>query len=81
MLSPKFQVALFEVEEYNTHSICVTYKFKNEDKPKTKELFKIGGTFPATKSICFENRTGGADLLIHYNDKVQLLKGLPTQIA
>ena len=48
----------------------MTYKFKNEDKATTKELFKIGGTFPSTKSIVFENRAGGIDLLIHYSDKV-----------
>jgi hypothetical protein len=80
-MSPNFSVATFQIEEYNPHAICMTYKFKNEKKSTTKELFKIGSTFPATKSIVFENRAGGIDLLIHYSDKVQLMRGLPTQIA
>lgn len=70
MLSPNFSVQNFEIEEFNPHPICMTYKFKNEDKGTTKELFKIGGTFPSTKSIVFENRAGGIDLLLHYSDKV-----------
>lgn len=77
MLSPNFQVATFEIVEFNPHSICITYKFRNENKSTTKELFKIGDTFPSCKSILFENRIGGVDLLIHYNDKVQLMRGLP----
>lgn len=47
----------------------------------TKELFKIGTSFPATKSITFDNKIGGVDLLIHYSDKARLLPGLPNQIA
>lgn len=47
----------------------------------TKELFKVGSSFPSTKSITFENKNGNVDLMIHYTDEANLLKGLPNQIA
>lgn len=66
MLSPNFQVANFQVEEYNTQPIGITYKFKGTDKVKESELFKVGTSFPSTKSITFENKTGDLELLVHY---------------
>ena len=81
MLKPSFQTP-YEIEEFNPHSVQISYKFVGKEKVITKEIFSIGATFPATKSITFENCLGGADVLIHYDDKsTKLLPGLPTQIS
>jgi len=81
MLSPNFQVANFQVEEYNTQPISISYKFKDSDKVVTKELFKTGSTFPSTKSVTFEKKQGNVDLMVHYSDNAELMEGLPNQIA
>jgi len=83
MLSPNYQVAGFEVEEYNQTPISISYKFKGAEDAKvvTKELFKQGTSFPSTKSITFDKKAGNASLMIHYADGVQLMEGLPTQIS
>lgn len=81
MLSPNFGVSQFEVEEYNEHPICIQYQFTGAEKVTEKELFKVGSTFPLTKTITFENKLGGANLLIKYLDDATTLKGLPIQIS
>jgi heat shock protein 4 len=81
MLSPNFQVANFEVEEYNVQPIAISYKFQGTEKVVTKELFTVGSSFPSTKSITFENKTGNLDLMVHYADNAVLMKGLPNQIS
>ena len=47
----------------------------------TKDLFPVGSSFPSTKTITFDNKKGGMDLLIHYTQGTALLPGLPTQVA
>lgn len=47
----------------------------------TKELFPLGSQFPSTKSITFDNKKGGMDLLVHYSPTVTLVSGLPVQVA
>jgi hypothetical protein len=47
----------------------------------TKELFKVGSSFPSTKTITFDNKLGNLDLIVHYSDKAELIEGLPGQIA
>jgi hypothetical protein len=81
MLSPNFQVANFQVEEHNLEPIAISYKFKGTEKVVTKELFKVGSSFPSTKTITFDNKTGDLDLIVHYSDKATLSEGVPTQIA
>lgn len=81
MLSANFQTATFEVEEYNAQPISISYKFKETDKVVTKDLFKVATSFPSVKSITFDNKTGGLDLMVHYSQDAQLMSGLPTQIA
>ena len=81
MLSPNFQTAAYEMEEFNAQPISITYRFKDADKVVTKEIFKVGSTFPSTKSVTFENKMGNADLLIQYSQDSKLFEGLPTQIA
>jgi len=81
MLSPNFQTAGFEVEEYNQQPIAISYKFKDSEKVVTKELFKIGSSFPSTKSITFEKKLGNVELMVHYADAATLEAGLPNQIA
>ena len=56
MLSPNYQVSGFEVEENNQQPISISYKFKGTEKVVTKELFKVGTSFPSTKSITFEKK-------------------------
>jgi len=83
MLSPLFKVADFEVQEYNSLPVSITYNFGQdaEKKSVTKELFPVGSNFPSTKTITFENKKGGMDLTVHYSNGVQLLPGLPQTIA
>lgn len=69
------------MEEYNSQPICITYKPKGGDTPKTNVIFKTGSNFPSTKSVTFDNKTGGYDLMIHYADDAQLLEGHPKQIS
>jgi len=81
MLSPNFQTAGFEVEEFNQQPISISYKFKDSEKVVTKELFKVGSSFPSTKSITFEKKLGNVELMVHYADGAKLEAGLPNQIA
>ena len=81
MLSPNFQTAQFQVEECNTNPVSITYKFNGTDKVVTKELFKVGSSFPSTKSVTFDNKKGGANLMVHYSEGAAIMEGLPTQIA
>ena len=81
MLSPNFQVANFEVVEYNTEPISISYKFHGSEKSVTKDLFVKGSSFPSTKSVTFDNKAGGVDLMVHYGDAAQVMEGLPKQIA
>lgn len=81
MLNSNFQTAQFEIEEFNKLPISISYKLKDHKNVSTKELFCIGSNFPASKSLTFENKLGGCDLLIHYSDKAHILNGLPNQIA
>lgn len=81
MLSPLFKVADYEVQEYNSYPVSISYQFVNqggEAKVITKDLFPLGSTFPSTKSITFDNKKGGMDLLVHYANGVPMLPGLPT---
>lgn len=80
-LSPNFQVAAFEVEEYNADPISISYKFKGTEKVVTKELFLTGSNFPSTKSITFDNKNGNLDLMVHYSEGAALMTGIPNQIA
>jgi heat shock protein 4 len=68
------------IEDFNQIPIMISYQFANS-KVITKELFGVGTTFPSTKSITFENKAGGMQLLVHYHEKFKLLQGLPNQIA
>lgn len=82
IISPTYNVAAFNVEDYNALPISITYAFN--DKPeagKTMELFPAGSSFPVTKSLSFQNKLGGMNLMIHYREGVNLLPGLPTQLA
>ena len=82
MLSPMFKVSDYEVQEYNLYPISITYQFApaegEQAKVVTKELFHLGSSYPSTKTITFDHKKGGMDLLVHYSQGVQLLQGLPT---
>lgn len=77
MLSPLFKVADYEVQEYNEYPVSISYSFAAPDgeQPKiiTKELFPLGSSFPSTKTITFDNKKGGFDLLVHYSQGTPLL--------
>lgn len=85
MLSPMFKVADYEVQEYNLYPVSISYQFTQagdqQAKVSTKELFPLGSQFPSTKSITFDNKKGGMDLLVHYSQGVNLVQGLPQQVA
>ena len=81
MLSPNFQTAAFEMEEYNAQPVCITYKQKGTEAVKTNVIFKKGSNFPSTKSVTFDNKTGGYDLMVHYADDAELMEGIPKQIS
>lgn len=81
MLSPNFQVANFQIEEYNQEPIGITYRFKNTEKIVNKEIFKNGSSFPSTKSITFDNKLGNLDLMIGYTQDASLPEGIPKDIA
>jgi hypothetical protein len=63
----------------------ITYSFPSSEgeqaKTVTKELFPIGSSFPSTKTITFDNKKGGLDLLVHYSDGAEILSGLPREVA
>jgi heat shock protein 4 len=85
MLSPLFKVADYEVQEYNSLPVSITYSFPSSEgeqaKTVTKELFPIGSSFPSTKTITFDNKKGGLDLLVHYSEGAEILPGLPREVA
>ena len=41
MLSPLFKVADYEIQEYNSLPVSITYKFDKTDKEAIKELFPM----------------------------------------
>ena len=71
MLSPLFKVSDYEVQEYNLYPVSITYQFApaEGEQPKVviKEIFPLGSSFPSTKTITFDNKKGGMDLLVHYS--------------
>jgi heat shock protein 4 len=69
MLSPLFKVADFEVQEYNSLPVSITYQFTSDPEKKviTKELFPVGSHFPSTKTITFDNKKGGMELIVRYS--------------
>jgi len=86
MLSPLFKVADYEVQEYNSLPVSITYSFPpavEGEQPKaiTKELFPVGSSFPSTKTITFDNKKGGLNLLVHYSENADILPGLPREVS
>ena len=69
------------MEEWNSQPVSITYKPKGTDAVKTNVLFKKGSNFPSTKSVTFDNKTGGYDLMVHYADDAEIMDGVPKQIA
>ena len=41
----------------------------------------MGSHFPSTKTITFDNKKGGMDLIVKYSPGAAVLPGLPTDIA
>jgi hypothetical protein len=44
---------------------------------KESDIFKIASSFPSTKTVKFENKLGGVELLLKYDDYASILPGLP----
>lgn len=78
-------MAGFAVEDYNALPVSITYNFTDkaeaEQKSKTMEIFPTGTSFPVTKSLSFKNKLGNMNLLLHYTEGCDLMKGLPLQLA
>jgi len=70
MLSPNFRVQNFEVEEYNPLNVQIQYKFSSQENAVSKEsdIFKVASSFPSTKTVKFDNKLGGVDLLLRYDE-------------
>jgi heat shock 70kDa protein 4 len=85
MLSPNFKVSDYEVQEFNNLPVSISYSFvsqaEEQSKVVVKELFPLGSSFPSTKTITFDNKKGGMDLLVHYTQGTPLLAGVPAQVA
>lgn len=82
MLSPQYKVSDYEVQEYNSLPVSITYQFNDgQAKEVTKELFPVGSSFPSTKTITFDNKKSGMNLLVHYSPGAPILQGIPLQIA
>jgi hypothetical protein len=47
----------------------------------TKELFPEGSHFPSTKTISYDLKNGGMELIVKYSPTTELIQGLPTDIA
>ena len=57
MLSPLFKVADFEIEDYNSVPIKISYNVdKAEGEMKEMVLFKKATHFPIVKNLTFEKR-------------------------
>jgi hypothetical protein len=69
------------MEEYNNEPVAITYKQKGTDTIKTNVIFKKGANFPSTKSVTFDGKTGGYDLMIHYADEAEIMEGIPKQMS
>lgn len=69
------------MEEYNSEPVSITYKQKGTEAVKTNVIFKKGANFPSTKSVTFDNKMGGYDLMIHYAEESELMEGIPKQIS
>ena len=69
------------MEEWNSQPVSITYKPKGTDTVKTNVLFKKGSNFPITKSVTFDNKTGGYDLMVHYADDAEIMESIPKQIS
>jgi heat shock protein 4 len=72
MLSPQYKVSDYEVQEYNNLPVSITYQFNpstagEQTKEVTKELFPVGSSFPSTKTITFDGKKQGMNLLVHYS--------------
>jgi len=82
-MNPRYKVSPIQVNDYNQIPINITYQFKGKERVVTKEIFPVGSNFPTGKSVTFEEKDGGIELLLHYGDKlaVPLVAGLPSQIA
>jgi len=67
-------VVRFDIEEFNQLPISISYQFtkgqSQDQKVVTKELFKVGSSFPASKTITFENKLGACSMLVHYSSTV-----------
>lgn len=66
------------MQEYNAIPVSISYKFGDAGQVTTKELFPVGSSFPSTKTITFDNKKGGMDLLVHYTNGTPIQQGLPT---
>jgi hypothetical protein len=56
MLSSKFKVAEFEVEETVPNEISIEWSFDGGVSTKSKVLFDCTSTYPSVKSLTFDKK-------------------------
>ena len=44
-------------------------------------MFPVASSFPSTKTITFDNKKGGMELLVGYSESAVILPGLPREVA
>lgn len=56
------------------------YQFQGSEL-KSNEIFAQKSMFPLSKSVTFNNKLGGLQLCLQYDDKAPIAPGLPRSIA
>jgi hypothetical protein len=78
MLSPKFKVADFTIDDCNMSPIQIEWSFDNGTTTKKKVLFEKGCTYPTIKSLTFDNKKDPSLIQVAYDNTNNIVEGIPT---
>ena len=56
MLSVKFKVADFEIEEAQPNAISIEWSFDGGSTTKQRVLFDVNSSYPSVKSLTFDKK-------------------------
>ena len=80
MILPQYHVPPFEIQEYNSFPINVSWSI-SDGKMKSQTLFPKGNNFPSVKSLTFDGRSEPMDVGISYKNLDGIVAGLPQLLA